>query len=353
MNGMHDYEILPEQGLFNRDRERRLFSLVGWALTVLLIATTLGTYVCQYAAMAFAPWLFGEWWFVWIPSFFPLYGVGLPAMYLILRRVPRAPHDPACLCHGETCPKGRFGGRQLALIALVALGYMYIGSYIGNALMSVFSTVTGEEMENPLAEVLGNSPVWANILGAAILAPIGEELLFRKLLGDRLRRWGDKVAILVSATFFALFHGNLFQFFYALLLGLAFGYLYTRTGKIRYSIVLHAAVNLVGGVLLPGLADVVDDGALRAQDLASALEYAASHPLGTAAYVCSVILGYVILLVMVVSVVLTIRLRRRLRLGAGQMPLPRGDAFAIAMGNVGMAAATVLFVLSVALSLLA
>lgn len=353
MNGMCDHNSLPEQDLFDRGRERRLFSLVGWALLALLISSTLASYACQYAALAFAPWLFEKWWFVWILSFVPIYGLGLPAMWLVLRRMPRAPHDASCLCHGELCPKGRLGGGTIALLVLVAFGYMYIGSYIGNALMSVFSAITGEEIQNPLAEVLGKSPIWANILGTVILAPIGEELLFRKLLGDRLRRWGDQVAILISATFFALFHGNFFQFFYAFLLGLILGYLYTRTGKIRYSIGLHAIVNLVGGVLMPALAEAVDEGALQAEDLASALEYAAAHPLGTVAYACSVILGYVVLFAMVASVVLTVRLRGRLRLGAGQVSLPRGDAFAIAMGNAGMAVATVLFVLNVAVSLLA
>ena len=336
MNGMHDYEILPEQGLFDRDRERRLFSLVGLSLAALLLVSTLASFACQYATLAFAPWLFEKWWFIWLLSFIPIYGVGLPAMWLILRRVPIASHDNSYLYQGELCAKGRLGGGWIALLILVAFGYMYIGSYVGNVLMSIFSAMAGEQIENPLSEVLGSSPVWANILGAVILAPVGEELMFRKLLGDRLRRWGDKVAILISATFFALFHGNFFQFFYAFLLGLVLGYLYTRTGKIRYSICLHAIVNLVGGVLLPALAEAAE---------------AVETPLGMVAYACSMILGYVILALMATSVVLTICLRRRLRLGAGQVSLPRGDAFAIAMGNVGMAVAAVLFMLNVAISL--
>ena len=352
MNGTHDNGLLPEQGLFDRGRERRLFSCIGGALLTLFVASALASYLIQYAAVLLAPWLLERWWFVWILSFVPTYGVGLPAMWPVLRRVPYAPHNESFLSGGESCLKGRPDKGAVAMLALVTLGYMYIGSYIGNALMSAFSAVAGEEIQNPLSEVLGSSPVWANILGAVILAPIGEELVFRKLLIDRLRRWGDKIAILISAAFFALFHGNLFQFFYAFLLGLILGYLYTRTGRIRYSIFLHAAVNLTGGILIPALAEAVDEGILQAQDVASVLEYAAAHPLGTAAYVCSMILGYVILFAMIASVVLTIRSRHHLRLGAGQVSLPRGDAFAIAMGNVSMAAATLLPLLSIAVSLL-
>ena len=45
---------------------------------------------------------------------------------------------------------------------------------------------------------------------------------------------------------------NLFQFFYAFLLGLMFGYVYTRTSKLRYSTAMHMIINFNGGVLAHG-----------------------------------------------------------------------------------------------------
>jgi membrane protease YdiL (CAAX protease family) len=47
---------------------------------------------------------------------------------------------------------------------------------------------------------------------------------------------------------FGLIHGNLYQFFYAFLLGVAFSYIYIRSGKIIYSTLLHMFVNLFCGV---------------------------------------------------------------------------------------------------------
>ncbi len=55
-----------------------------------------------------------------------------------------------------------------------------------------------------------------------------------------LRRYGEKTAIMFSALAFALFHMNVFQFFYAFGLGLMFGYVYTRTSRLRYSVAMHA-----------------------------------------------------------------------------------------------------------------
>ena len=52
-----------------------------------------------------------------------------------------------------------------------------------------------------------------------------------------------------QGLFFALFHGNFYQFFYALLLGMVFAWLYSSTGRIRYNIMLHMLINLMGGVL--------------------------------------------------------------------------------------------------------
>ena len=45
--------------------------------------------------------------------------------------------------------------------------------------------------------------------------------------------------MLFSGLMFGLFHGNLNQFVYAFVLGLCFGFIYVKTGNIRYTIGLH------------------------------------------------------------------------------------------------------------------
>ena len=68
---------------------------------------------------------------------------------------------------------------------------------------------------------------------AVLIAPTAEELLFRKLLTERIVKYGELAAVLASGLFFGLFHGNLNQFSYAFLLGLFLGFIYVKTGKLR------------------------------------------------------------------------------------------------------------------------
>ena len=84
-----------------------------------------------------------------------------------------------------------------------------------------------------------------------IVAPVMEELMFRRLLLDALRPFGDAVAILYSGVAFGLLHMNFQQFFYASGLGLMLGYVMARTNDLRYCIGLHAALNTMSAVFIP------------------------------------------------------------------------------------------------------
>ena len=125
---------------------------------------------------------------------------------------------------------------------------MYAGSIIGNIFNSFLGVFTGDVPENTTSELISASPVWLIILVSVILAPIVEEFIFRKLMIDRLSRFGEGLAIFASALAFGLFHGNFYQFFYSFLIGLLLGYIYAKTGNVIYSILLHAAVNFIGSV---------------------------------------------------------------------------------------------------------
>jgi len=98
-----------------------------------------------------------------------------------------------------------------------------------------------------------SDPFW-RILTVGILAPIFEELIFRKLLIDRVIKYGEFCAIMMSGIMFGLFHGNFAQFFFATGLGMLFAFVYARTGKIWYTILLHMVVNMTTSVITTPLA---------------------------------------------------------------------------------------------------
>lgn len=83
-----------------------------------------------------------------------------------------------------------------------------------------------------------------NILLLAVLPAIAEELIFRGIIFNGLRRnMSDAGAIFLSAFLFMLMHGNIEQMIYPFILGLVFAWLVMRTGSIVSSIIAHFVNN--------------------------------------------------------------------------------------------------------------
>jgi membrane protease YdiL (CAAX protease family) len=79
---------------------------------------------------------------------------------------------------------------------------------------------------------------------AVVVAPISEELLFRGFLQPALGRWtGRRLAIVLSAAFFATAHMDLYAMPTLLVLGIALGYVYDRTRSLAAPVALHMAFN--------------------------------------------------------------------------------------------------------------
>ena len=70
-----------------------------------------------------------------------------------------------------------------------------------------------------------------------------EELVFRKFIIDRIRPYGEFLAVLFSALTFGMFHGNFYQLFYAFAIGFVLAFIYVRTKNIIYPVILHIAFN--------------------------------------------------------------------------------------------------------------
>lgn len=121
-------------------------------------------------------------------------------------------------------------------------------SYFSNYLASLLS---GGEAENSIIESLVSGDSLLAVIMVSVLAPIFEELIFRKLIIDRTRKFGEAVAIIYSAFAFGIFHCNVYQIFYAFALGLILGYVYVRTGNVLLTIIMHMIVNSSSSILYP------------------------------------------------------------------------------------------------------
>ena len=162
--------------------------------------------------------------------------ITLPMMILFTRSTPTRQPD-------------RNGLRFKGFLALICISYaaMIAGNLIGIGVNTLLSPKSVDLISNMIST--GETSIVEKIVGLAILAPVFEELVFRKVLVDRVLPYGEWPAILFSGLTFGLFHGNLVQLFYAAMLGIILAYVYVRTGNIFYTMGIHAFINFTSVIV--------------------------------------------------------------------------------------------------------
>ena len=344
MKPIHFVPDASTQHLSEQD-SKRYFSTVGLAVFALAAVNFVVQILLALLARNFLPtaWKTSPL-FSYLLSMIPLYLFALPVFLLLLRRLPavRPLSQPIKA-------SAWFGGLCVAFL------FMQIGNYIGQVLMNWMALITRHSFENPVSDITSGSPVWLNLIFLAILAPVLEELVFRKLLCDRLLPLGEGYAVVISGIAFGLFHGNFFQFFYACALGILFAYVYVKSGKIIWSMLYHVVINLLGDVFAGWLVDKIDPEALI-DFLTEAAE--------TGVYNIAAIEGqlpYLILLacysfilygLAIVGLIYLIRMRKKIRLESGLLPPPSEKRISNVLLTPGIALAIAFFAFLFVFSLL-
>ncbi len=296
---------------------RKHYGRLGLALLAYYVVTAAAQFACQYAALAWAPQWTEAGWFAPALAFVPMYLIGFPIFLWLL---PKAPPR-------ELLPeKRKVPGRELFPIFLMCLGVLYPGNLLGQGLDWLLRRVFHSAgVTNALEGMLDSSGNWPFLLVAVVLAPIMEELTFRKLLLDRMRTVDKPSALIFTALAFALFHSNVVQFFYAFGVGVIFGCIYLRTGRIVYSMVLHVLINFLGSAAVLFLMGDLDLGNLDAAALVENM----LPLLGLGVYAMTLLAGSV------AGIVLLIRRRRSLRVADGGELLRPGDRFQLVFCRLG------------------
>lgn len=100
------------------------------------------------------------------------------------------------------------------------------------------------ESYNQVSEVIFSGNFVMTLLAVGIIGPIFEELLFRGLVFGELRKISHvRVAIVIQALLFGIYHLNVIQGSYAFFIGLLLGFVYYRSNSILAPILIHIAVN--------------------------------------------------------------------------------------------------------------
>ena len=131
------------------------------------------------------------------------------------------------------------------------MGFSPVISLLSRGLMIVLARVIGQKEANAgLVEELVNAAPPVLIIICVAEFDI-EELLFRKVLLERLLPYGKAPAILISSIMFGVFHANFEQMFYTILLAVVCSNIVIQTGKVRNAVYIHMAYNMWGSVVAP------------------------------------------------------------------------------------------------------
>jgi membrane protease YdiL (CAAX protease family) len=104
------------------------------------------------------------------------------------------------------------------------------------------------EMIESGEESVGTDNIPILFIAMVIIAPIGEELIYRSIILDGLLdRYSARIAIIISALIFSITHALPIQLLPVFLMGLFSGWIYYCTNRsITHTIILHITSNLVG-----------------------------------------------------------------------------------------------------------
>lgn len=79
-----------------------------------------------------------------------------------------------------------------------------------------------------------------------LISPIAEEIVFRGLVFNRMRRYyPTAAAIIASSLLFGIYHGNLVQGLYGTCMGILLAYTYERMHSFLFPCLFHAMANLM------------------------------------------------------------------------------------------------------------
>ncbi|MEG0179166.1 MAG: type II CAAX endopeptidase family protein [Oscillospiraceae bacterium] len=217
-------------------------SRVGLSLFVMMAVTQVGQGILAVIVNMLMPNFMEKPYSMWIISYVPLYLIAVPIYLFMARRIANT-----------DVPRAReaFGFGKILRTVFICLATMYLFNMVSVLLVMGIGFLKGEPVINPLLNLQESSGIIYNILFGVLLAPIGEEIMFRYILYKKLAGYGDVAYIVLSALAFAMFHANLSQLLYAFALGVIFAYVMAKTRKIALSIFLHIFINAIGMVIAP------------------------------------------------------------------------------------------------------
>lgn len=288
------------------------------------------------SVLAFAPSLLDNPNLSLLVSMLPTYAIAFPLTSLLIRQVP-----------GVQMKKHNMKPTQLLGAFAISYALMYLSNLAGQFFTNIIGIIKGSPVDDAIADLVSELNPLTAFFVMVLLAPALEEWIFRKLLVDRTIRYGEGTAIFLSGLMFGLFHGNLNQFVYTFLVGAFWAFIYVKTGRLRYTIYLHMALNFMGSV-----------GSLFFLDAISTLEGGSSamngfHFLLGMLLPLAIVIPYLIVVfgLVISGIVLLVTNWKRFRLIPAELFIPKEKRFSVIFLNAGMILYVLFWIIQIILQL--
>lgn len=148
--------------------------------------------------------------------------------------------------------------KDFMILLMLTIGCQLAAS-VGAILLELLLSAIDLSAQASIESATSQPDTFSMFLYVGVFAPVFEELIFRGFVMQSLKPFGKKFAILGAAILFGLFHGNLFQSPYALLVGLVLGYA-AMEYSIFWAMLLHMINNLVLGDMFQRLDALIPGG---------------------------------------------------------------------------------------------
>ena len=137
-------------------------------------------------------------------------------------------------------------------LSVVPMVILAAASAVGmNGLLNVIELYRYSPTFQEISQIQFDTPIWLGILSYGILAPLGEEVVFRGVVYGQLKKvMKVPAAIVLSGLAFGLFHGNLVQAVYATVIGVLLALVYELYGTLAAPMVFHSVANLFVYIVL-------------------------------------------------------------------------------------------------------
>lgn len=142
--------------------------------------------------------------------------------------------------------------RSIDGLSLVPMAILAAASAVGmNGLLNLIELYRFSPTFQEISEIQFDTPVWLGIISYGILAPLGEEVVFRGVVYGQFKKvMKVPLAIVLSGLAFGLFHGNLVQAVYATVIGILLALVYELYGTLIAPMVFHGIANLFVYIML-------------------------------------------------------------------------------------------------------